>query len=382
MTSIDNTSFFFNTRRPTLLLFAAWAMVQALVHWQYGIVTELEAHKYIEQADLLLDNGHVETPNFWLYSTQIFLIAGAKWTHAGFGAIVILQMLLNGFATFQFYRFSRKHSQPLTAFLITLLLIINWPYQSFNTYLYTESIFFSLTIIFSTYLFSLEKFNWKTFVTVTLLLTLLCVTRPTGILFLPCTFLYLLIRFFGKLHPVLKIFLALDLSWLFIVLLNLALGSGGEFDFLLPFREAHIICGVPTLNASGVVSGYQNTIGGIIKYITNHPGDAIGLFFKRTLAFFGLYRSYYSTGHNLYLALSFYPVFAAALYGIIHWWKSSKALVVYCITIIISTWGMVMLTCDDWHNRFFLVLVPFIYWLAMPLLDKCVTYFSGKNASD
>lgn len=364
------------------LLMALWAVVQGLVYWQFGIVTELEAHKYIEQADHLLQNGQVETPNFWLYSTQIFLIAGAKWSHAGLGTVVLLQILLNGFATFQFYRFAKKNSQPSTAFLLTLLLIINWPYQSFNTYLYTESVFFSLTIIFSTYLFSLNKFTVKTFIAVTLLLTLLCVTRPTGILFLPCTFLFLLIRFFGKLHPVLKIFLALDLSWLFIVLLNLALGSGGEFDFLLPFREAHIICGVPTLHENGVISNYKNTIGGIIHYIADYPAESLKLFAKRTLAFFGLYRDYYSTGHNTYLAVSFFPVFAAAGWGILMWWKKYKAIVVFCVTLVLATWGMVMLTCDDWHNRFFLALTPFLYLLAMPVIDKLAIFYSGKTAKD
>ena len=102
----------------------------------------------------------------------------------------------------------------------------------------------------------------------------------------------------------------------FLFFLNSALSSGGEFDFMLPFRDEMIICGVPTLTNPVDIktSQDQNSVAGLAYYITHHFSSFIQLAWLRTRAFWGLSRSYYSNGHNLYLAFYFYPVYICLLY--------------------------------------------------------------------
>ncbi|MEI9808492.1 MAG: hypothetical protein WDO16_11830 [Bacteroidota bacterium] len=66
-------------------------------------------------------------------------------------------------------------------------------------------------------------------------------------MWVPCAFLYLFFRFFRAFSFWLKAGITSFASVAFLFLLNSALGSGGELDFMLPFRDERIICGVPTL---------------------------------------------------------------------------------------------------------------------------------------
>jgi len=357
---------------PQLTLTAVWVIMQAVLLYTHGIVTVNEAGKYIEQADLLLDTGSVSHPSLWLYSTQILLIAAAKQLHTGYLSVVLVQLLFNALATWCLYKLCLQLSNRITAFACILLFILNQPFQSFNTYLYTESLFYSFTILLSCYLLRLTKLTVQNFIVLVLFLLLICFTRPSGLLFVPCTFLYLFFRFFQRLPFIVKTGLTLIVAVIFVCILNAVLGSGGELDFMLPFREEHIICGVPALQDAsiGQTPEEANSIRGIINYIFQHPGQFFRLAWLRTQAFFGLFRSYYSFTHNLYLGFYFFPVYLLVILCLKNWWHNNRSLLLYCISIIIVTWGTVILTCDDWHNRFFLVIVPYIYILAIPALKK------------
>jgi hypothetical protein len=78
-------------------------------------------------------------------------------------------------------------------------------------------------------------------------LTILLFTRPTGVLFIPSTILFFIIRFGKKRALPFFVLSAVGGLTLFYFLLNAALNSGGEFDFLLPYIQEHVICGVPTV---------------------------------------------------------------------------------------------------------------------------------------
>jgi hypothetical protein len=369
-----------------IILFFCWLAVQFILFYQHGIETSFEARKYIEQADLLLTTGSVSTSNFWLYSTQIFLIAAAKKLHTGFISVVIVQWFFNAWATWFFYKFSARMSNKTTGLIITLLLIFNFPMQTFNSFLQTESLFFSLTILFSCYLLSLQQLTWQKFTGIFLLLVLICFTRPTGLLWVPPAFLYLFFRFFRGFSFVLKMGITVAAVIAFLFFLNMALGSSGELDFMLPFRDEMIICGVPTLPHSVAIetSDNPNSIMGLLYYITHNPGQFTRLAWLRTKAFFSLYRSYYSNGHNLYLALYFFPLYLLALFSLRQWARTNKHLLLYCFALIGITWLTVIMTCDDWHNRFFLSVVPYIYIVAIPsvqyITDKIKTNIRKPHA--
>jgi hypothetical protein len=379
---IRNKTFsaFLFTYKTELILAFCWILVQASLFYQHGIVTDFEAIKYIAEADNIIETGTVSSPNFWLYSTQIFLIATAKTLHTGLISVVMIQWFFNGLAAWILYKFSARISNKITGLLIGLLFIFNIPLQTFNSFLQTESLFHSFTILFSCYLLSLQKLTWKNLVAIFLFLILICFTRPTGILWAPCTFLYLFFRFFKALSVLLKTGISAIASVGFLFFLNTALGSGGELDFMLPFRDESIICGVPTLPhfVDIKTSDNPNSIFGIVYYITHNFEQFVRLAWLRSKAFFGLFRAYYSTGHNIYLSLYFYPVYILAALSLRNWIRQNKHLLLYCSSLIFITWTSVIVTCDDWHNRFFLSIVPYIYILAAPALKNITDKIKSK----
>jgi hypothetical protein len=358
-----------------LILAFCWLLVQLILFFQHGIQTDLESRKYIEQADILLTTGSVSTPNFWLYSIQIFLIAAAKKLQTGFISVVAIQWFFNFCATWALYTFSTRMANKATGFTVALLFIFNFPLQTFNSFLQTESLFYSFTILFSCYLLSLQQLTWKKFVLTILFLIIISFTRPTGLLWIPCTLLYLFFRFFRTFSLSLKIGIAAVAVIGFLLLLNAALGAGGEFDFILPFRDEMIICGVPTLSGPVDIktSQDQNSIAGLVYYITHHFSTFCRLAWLRTRAFWELRRPYYSNGHNLYLAFYFYPIYILSLVGIRELTRKYRPLLLYCLSLILLTWGSVILTCDDWHNRFLLSIIPYIYILSIPAIHIITT---------
>jgi hypothetical protein len=378
---------FFSSYKHEIILGSAWIIVQSLLLSRYGIVTEFEASKYIAEADNLLNHGTVSSSNFWLYSTQIFLIAIAQKLHAGFIAAVIVQFFFNALATRALFRFASSVSNRATALFTGLLFVFTIPLQTVNCSLQTESLFFSFTILFSCYLLRLQQLTPKRFVLIFLLLVVICFTRPTGLLWVPCAFLYLFFRFFKALPLLIKLGITAVASIGFLFFLNMALGSGGELDFMLPFRDESIICGVPTRSypANIKTSSDPNSIFGLIYYVTHNFDQFIRLAGLRSKAFLGLTRTYYSSGHNIYLILYFYPLYFLAVFSIRRWFKTNSHLLLYCFSLIFLTWSTVILTCDDWHNRFFLSIVPYIYILSIPalnnLVDKAGATAGGKNAS-
>lgn len=357
---------------PFLVLASIWVIMQALLFYRFGLVTGFEAEKYINEANHLLENGTVSTSNYWLYSVQIFLIAAALKLKTGLLSVAFVQLLVNSWATYSFYKFIAGISNRQTAFSITLLLILNYPLQTFNTSLQTESLFYSFTILFSCFLLRLKNLTAGSLIKVLLFLLLISFTRPTGLLLVPCSFLYLFFQFFRPFSMFVKFIITIAVSICFLFFLNAALGSGGGLDFMLPFRDERIICGVPTLPGFIDIktSDNPNSIFGLLYYITHNTGQFMHLALLRSKAFFGLTRSYYSLSHNFYLCVYFFPLYILVILSWPSWLKKNKFLLLYCISVIAINWITVILTCDDWHNRFFLSITPYIYILATPALQK------------
>jgi hypothetical protein len=293
---------------------------------------------------------------------------------------LIIQLLFSALATYSFYRLlTRLFSLP-TAITGTLLLLLNYPFQEFNVYLQTESIFYSFTILFSTYMLQLSKLNLLRFVGILSALVILCITRPTGILFVPVTFIYLFFAFFKGINTRFKITITIAVFLIFTWILNGLLGSGGELDFMKPYREEHILCGMPTLKepASIHTTPNGNSLYGLAYYITHNFGQFCRLALLRCQAFFALVRPYYSKGHNIFLAAYFYPLYILALAGIGWWVRRHAYRFMYVSGLILITLGTTLLTCDDWHNRWLLSVSPWILLLGLPVIDRLFTLYKKK----
>jgi hypothetical protein len=363
---------------PIIVIGVVWFIINAFCLWKNGIVTTGEAEKYIYQAQLYADTGHLGSPNFWLYYIPIFLLSLCLKWHLSFAWIVGLQLLLNLLSTVVFYRTAALclRSQHI-ALAGAILLLLNLPYHTFNTFLQTESIFQSLTLLFSCYLIRLQKITAASLATIFVALVLLTLTRPNGLLYWPATLVFLFFSLLSKAHPIRKLAFGGVALFLFIFLLNTAMGSGGELDFMLPFLKEHIICGVPTLSQPAPIhtTGNGNSAYALLFYITHNMGQFIRLGALRSIAFWGVYRSYYSPLHNGFLMAYFYAITLAALLSV-RWWRRNYPLSFLCLLMpVLLSWVMVILTCDDWSNRIYLGISPFLLLLGLPVLLR----FSGNK---
>jgi hypothetical protein len=363
------------------ILLLLWLSVNLCILAVRGIYLQGESAKYIHQAHILLETGGVETPNLWLYFVEIALIACCIKIHLGFYSVIILQLLVNLAAMLTFYRTAAWLFQNKTAAMAgTLLLVLNYPYQEFNSFLYTESLFYSFTLILGCYLIRIKTPTPRNLMVTALLAVLICFTRPTGLLFLPPAFLYLLLVCYKSKDPFPKIAVLAALSVGFLLLLDKVLKGGGELDLMLPFRDEQVICGVPTLPGQTPIRTAENgnSLYGLLYYVISNPAQFSRLAARKTMAFFGLFRSYYSTGHNIYLLLYFQSIHLAALAGIGFMLKRHKAPFFLFSSFIALTWLTVMLTCDDWHNRFYLAISPFLILLSVPAIQRL---FTSSNTS-
>jgi len=375
-------------KQQILFLLFLWAVVQGLLIRQYGIVTNLEATKYIDEANHLLQFGSLSTNNYYLYSTEILLIASVIKLHLGFSVIVVVQLLLNLLATIMFYKLSLFFlNMRLLATAASVFFIINMPYQSYTSYLFTESIFYSLTIIYSSYVLRLEKLDLKNWIFILLFAALLSITRPTGILFFVSTLLYIFFRFLNNIRLLYKIILISVSLVVCLMAINTMLQAGGSFDFMLPFKKENIICGVNTVNNADIKTIEKgNSIQGIVYYIFNNKEQFLRLAGLKTLAFFGMLRTYFSLFHNILLVLFFYPFYILSFIGLWKKIKQQKNSLIYITSIILLYWVTTLLTCDDWHNRFILTVSPFLFLLGFAAFCRKASLsrenYNGESPGD
>jgi hypothetical protein len=361
------------------ILFTLWAIVHFIFLYNHGIISVGEAEKYIYEAHQLINTGTVTATNYWFYFTQISLLALAFKTGIGFPLVIVVQLFFSAWATFAFYRFACSLFPKQVAFAGTLLLLLNYPLQEFNTYVQTESLFHSFTILFSVYLLQLSKLNLKSYGITLLSTVVICITRPTGLLFVPAIALFIFFKFFQFMSTRLKIGIVTVAGISFLVLMNAVIGSKGEWDFMLPYLDERIICGVPTIdhNADIKMAPNGDSIYGLFYYIVHNFEQFSRLAFLRSKAFFGLLRTYYSTAHNIYLAVLFYPLYAASILGLKWWAKNNVYHLVYFSFVLLMTWGTTLLTCDDWHNRWFLTTSPYLIIAALPAITKLFAIFTS-----
>lgn len=348
------------------VLVAAYVILHLVLLARFGIVTGYEAEKYLEQADSLLATGHYTSPNFLYYSVQIVLIAATKKVGLGYWFVVLIQVLFNAASVWCFYRLVlRFGGSARVAQAFSLALIGMFYYQLYNVHLFTESLYFSFSVMFFFGLVHLNRLTWRSAACVLFGLALLYFTRPVGIFFLPASFVYLVFRFWPKRAALLLLTAGAAALLLLFLLLNLSLSSGGDFDFLLPYSAEMIICGVPTVKVPHTfrLPVEQNSVQGLFYLLTHHAELVLRLAGRRLLAFFGAMRSYYTLPHNLFIAAYFYTLYVAIFAGFRNWTKNNRAAIGFILTLVFFTALTTALSCDEWHNRFLFTLLPFLLLL-------------------
>ncbi|RYY72842.1 MAG: hypothetical protein EOO52_20265 [Gammaproteobacteria bacterium] len=316
------------------------------------------------------------------YSTEILLIALCmKWS-ISLWFVVLLQCIANALSLYFFYKLVRYlTASTQTAFLFSLFFLAMYYYHLYNVHLFTESLFFSFSILYAYLLFTTVRLSFFRFSLILLGLGLLSITRPTGILLIPPTLFYFIFQFGEKRALALSSVVILAGLAGFYFLLNAALNAGGEFDFLLPYIEEHIICGVPTATKANNIqmAVNKNSVEGLWAIIANN-GDLFSRLAKqRFLAFWGVQRSFYSTFHNAFLAIYFYPLYLLICLGARKMFLYGTPQAIFITTYILLTTLTVVLSCDEWHNRFLFAILPFLLLMATGLFIKKPNFYEYKN---
>lgn len=344
-----------------LLLAVLFCVVHAGLLLNFGIYAQEEAVKYTYEADHFAEHGWFSQPKYIFYSGYIFLRVICNAIGAGDVGMYIIQVLINALAAICFYKLILKLSGKYQAAVFgTLLLILCIPYQKWTAYLFTESIFFSLVIIYTYVLFASFKNRYTKPVLATVLLLLLVIGRPTGMLMIPATFAFISYQLFLNRQKLLAFAIWLPGIAGLLLLVDAAMKGKGEFDFIKPFVEEHIVCGVPERVAT-TAAAHGDSLRVLLIYISEHFIDFIQLAFQRLISFFGLIRPYYSAMHNLLLIAGFYPIYILSTFGIRYMYRSAKPFFIFSVVLVATFAFSVMLTCDDWHNRFIMPVMPIIF---------------------
>jgi len=350
-----------------LIVTGAWVLSTLLYLYYFGIVTNLEAGKYIEEAHRYIDNGAFSAPRYWFYAVTLFIMIISIKLQVGMTGAFILQALLNLFAYLFFYKALQKlFPGKFIALLVIFYLLAFWPYQSWVVFLFTESAFFSSILIFTAALILYPPDRWKNFILAGTCLLLVIISRPLGILFCGGWYVYLFIHASKKMKLVIA-GCSVVLATLAYFTINAVFNSIRDWTITQAFEQESIICDLPAAGPYEKLdlSATGSPVYQLYYYLVHNFNHFIHFAGIKLRYFFLMKRPYYSFTHNLFLLVNLIPLYLLSLIGIFS--KANefgKGIMAFILVTILLYALTIILQCDDYHNRFFLSIYPLLVILA------------------
>jgi hypothetical protein len=376
---------FTNTLNKNAQLFIAivWLLTTLLYLKLFGVVTNLESEKYIEQAHEFIKNGSFSAPRYWFYSITIFIIVIALKFKIGLAGAFVLQALLNLFAYLRFYKALKQIFQiPITALGVILYLLVFLPYQSWVVFLFTESAFFSLILILFSIVVLYKPRGVKNILLLGTALLLVIMARPLGILFAASAYLYLFYSAEKKSKIGLGFILVALVAFTYYSV-NTIFSSITDWSITQAFEQESIICNLPTSTPSYTqlhLAASGNPVYKLLFYITHNFSHFLHFAALKLQYFFLMTRPYYSTVHNYFLSVNTMVIYLLAVAGFFfkqHRFK--KGVNAFVLTSILFYTITIILQCDDYHNRFVLSIFPFFAILAARTVELILLSFLKNN---
>jgi len=366
-----------------LLTAFIWLISTLIYLSMHGVVTELEAAKYIEEAHLYINTGSFSAPRFYFYSATIFIMVFAIKINIGMFGVFVIQALLNLFAFTIFYKALTKiFKSPFTPLLIIFYLLAFSPYQSWIVFLYTESVFFSAILILISVLILNKPGNFKNILLIIMVLFFLLISRPLGILFGVGIYLY----FFCHANKRWKIIIACS-SVVMIVMgyffINAVFSSIHDWSITQAFEEESIICDLPASQPYQELdlSKTGSPVYQLWYYLTHNFSHFLRFAGIKIQYFFLMTRNYYSSSHNYFLLLNAIPVYLLAICSFfIKQEYFSRGTIVFLVSSILIYAVTIIFQCDDYHNRFILSIYPIFVLLAARAAEHfCLLAFKNNK---
>jgi len=365
---ITNTIKNFCLKSGNSIIVLFWLLFFLLHLYLYGIVTTFEAAKYIKEAERLINYQTLSATRFWFYSITIFIITISLKLKIGFTGAVIIQSLLNLLTILFFHRslkliFPKFSLFPLIIIAITIAFL---PYSSWNVFLYTESVFYS-SILFLTSAIIRHNYTKKKSIVFLIIFALVVtiLSRPLGILFIPAVLFYFYVSLEKKARLIIIPAGIIGLGVL-VYATNIVFTTTTDATITLSAKEGCVVCGVfPATNVKLNLLTAGSPLQQLYYYVSHNFSHFITLGFARLNAFFFMTRPYYSARHNIFLLAFIIPLYILSGISFVIKKESRYKPVFYFMVVSIITFAIViMLQCDDYHNRFILGLFPFLLILS------------------
>ncbi len=360
-------------------LAAIWGLTTILYLQKFGIVSNMEASKYINEAELLIKNGSFSASRYWFYSITIFIITIALKLKIGLTGAFILQAILNLYAYLFFYKALKKAFQmPATAFFIIVYLLIFWPYQNWVVFLFTESAFFSLILILFSAIILYRPESVKNILLICIALVLVIMSRPLGILFGGSIYLYLFYSANNKWKIILGCCSLFLLAFAFYTI-NTIFSTIKDWSITQAFEQESVICDLPTTTPSFTklnLATSGNPVYHLYYYLTHNFSHFLHFASLKLQYFFLMTRPFYSKAHNYFLLIDTITVYLLMIGSFfIKKIKFDKGLSIFLITSIALYTLTIIIQCDDYQNRFILSIYPFFVILAARTIEHFILHF-------
>ncbi len=370
------------------LLLGLWLLVQAACLLKtHGPHFANDSDRYLEYADMLARYGHYRFPadptdtfvyeHGQRYLTYIWFQAFWLWLGTGWWGIALGQIAVSGLAATALYDAVRRLAggalgANAVAPALAAALFVLWPdVQHFNTYLLTESLFISLSVLCCWAFVRARTGGWPAMLLLLGLLGLTTLARPNGFVLPAAAALAgwaALWQRGGR---------ARHLAWgaagaavLALPLLLWALNHQLQSFFLVEtYARGELMFGTqvwavhPTSPLALPPAG-MGQVGRVAWFAAHNPGFLLRLMLGKLLVFFGSVKPYYSLSHRLLSVLVLWPLYGLAVRAAFRRqavWLPARVLL---LAVPLLQAAVVMLTVDDWDVRFLAPVLPFVFALA------------------
>ncbi len=377
---MNKLNIFFANKKITTLTILLWSIATLIWFIVYGFRYDLEGEKYINQADYFLQHQNFEQKRHLFYATTIFIIAAFKFLLLNKMAALLFLLCINLFAYIKLSKaLMQFFNNKIVALFVICFLLFFPPFQSWTMYLYTENIFYSLILLLLTQLLLTTSINHKNLFYLFTILFLLIFSRPLGILFIAPLLLFLLIIAKGKQRYYIFASGLLGVI-IFYFISQVVFTTTPDWTVQRSFTEENLICDMPTVSSNPTLNLIEDKsqLKVLLYYITHNFNHFLPLALKRLQLFFFNSRSYYSNMHNLYLLLILASIYGFLILKVKYIIKHTpKALFWFIVSIIGLFAASIAVQCDDYHNRFFMSLMPF--WVLLVAIGLQSIFFGKQH---
>lgn len=350
-------------KTPLYFLILLWAIIQTIAYFHFEMRTSVDSDLYIGIAKNLL-SGELPAGREILYSSYGFLVA----IPLAFGLIpefvMILHFVFAVSALICLYNLIFSITKNVQkAFMASLLYVLWFKFQQWNLIVYTDASFAHLAVISMYFLHQAKSRLGLVFALLPVLFT--AFIRPTGIGFLFAILAYFSFDWFQHIFKNRRKAVGISIIGLslFLIFLNFAMSHYIGW-FIESYAKAEIIYPNESLFVEKPTNlvfpeSNQPSIIRLLLFFVQNPIYMFKITALKMALFIGHIKPYYSTAHNIFIAIFLYPTYIFAFKGISRFPKGK--LKVFIVTFLLFQILTVSLTSENWDGRFLLPLLPWIF---------------------